>query len=94
MTDRIRGIGEEMLVSLSRPQADDEAERFLLLVARDDGDAVNLEFEAATDDTDLEDQLALLGERVAVLSSRKRSPRACCATPLRPCATSSSTMPT
>lgn len=65
MTDRIRGVGEEMLVTLSRPQADDgpKPERFLLVVARDDGDAVNLEFAAATDDTNLEDRLALLGER-------------------------------
>ena len=67
MTDRIRGVGEEMLVTLSRPQADDgpQAGRHLLVVARNDGDAVNLEFAAATDDTNLEDRLALLGERVA-----------------------------
>ena len=37
----------------------------LQYVAHNDGDAVNLEFAAATDDTNLEDRLALLGERVA-----------------------------
>lgn len=67
MTDRIRGVGEEMLVTLTQPQDSDspKAERHLLVVARNDGDAVNLEFAAATDDTNLEDRLALLGERVA-----------------------------
>ena len=67
MTDRIRGVGEEMLVTLSRSQDGDghKSERHLLVVARDDGDTVNLEFAAATDDTNLEDRLALLGERVA-----------------------------
>ena len=67
MTDRIRGVGEEMLVTLSQPHDSDgpKAERHLLVVARNDGDAVNLEFAAATDDTNLEDRLALLGERVA-----------------------------
>ena len=67
MTDRIRGVGEEMLVTLSQTQDGDglKAERHLLVVARNDGDAVNLEFAAATDDTNLEDRMALLGERVA-----------------------------
>ena len=34
-------------------------------VARDDGDAVDLEFAATTDESNLEDQLALLSEQVA-----------------------------
>ena len=64
-TDRIRIAGEEMLATLSRPHDSDrpKAERHLLEVARNDGDAVNLEFAAATGDTNLEDRLALLGGR-------------------------------
>ena len=67
MTDRLRGVGEELLVTLTRQQAGDgsHARRHLLVVARDDGDAIELEFAATTDDANLEDQLALLGEQVA-----------------------------
>ena len=66
MTDRLRGVGEEMLVTLTRQQtAGTPGEgRHLLVVARDDGDAIDLEFAATTDDANLEDQLALLGEQV------------------------------
>ena len=67
MTDRLRAVGEELLLTLTRQ--DDagraEATRHLLLVARDDGDAVQLEFAATTDDANLEDRLALLGDAVA-----------------------------
>ena len=66
MTNRLRAVGEEMLLTLTR-QADEgspPAGRHLLLVARNDGDAVDLEFAATTDDTNLEDQLALLNEQV------------------------------
>ena len=67
MSDRLRAVGEELLLTLTRPGGEDgtPAKRHLLLVARDDGDAVELEFAATTDDANLEDQLALLGERAA-----------------------------
>ncbi len=67
MSDRLRAVGEELLLTLTRQQADGgrDADRHLLLVARDDGDAVDLEFVATTDDANLEDQLALLSEQVA-----------------------------
>ncbi len=67
MADRLRAVGEELLLTLARPGGEDgmPAKRHLLLVARDDGDAVELEFAATTDDANLEDQLALLGERAA-----------------------------
>ena len=66
MTDRLRAVGEEMLLTLTRQEGDGrrQAGRHLLLVARDDGDAVNLEFAAATDEANLEDQLAVLSEQV------------------------------
>ena len=64
MTERLRAVGEEMLLTLTQggTDADPATERRLLLVARDDGDAVYLEFAAAGGDANLEDQLALLGE--------------------------------
>ena len=67
LTDRLRAVGEELLLTLTRPAGEGEARarRHLLLVARNDGDAVELEFAATTDDANLEDQLALLGERAA-----------------------------
>ncbi len=67
MSDRLRAVGEELLLTLARPgdEGGTPAKRHLLLVARDDGDAVELEFAATTDDANLEDQLALLGERAA-----------------------------
>ncbi len=39
--------------------------RSLLLVAQSDGDAADLEFIATTDETNLEDQLAMLSEAAA-----------------------------
>ncbi len=67
LTDRLRAVGEELLLTLTRPAGEGEAQarRHLLLVARNDGDAVELEFAATNDDANLEDQLALLGERAA-----------------------------
>ena len=67
MTDRLRAVGEELLLTLTRQEADGEQKpkRHLLLVARNDGDAVDLEFAAATDEVNLEDQLALLTEQGA-----------------------------
>ena len=67
MTERLRAVGEELLLTLTHPTADGAAPagRRLLLVARDDGDAVDLEFAATSSDANLEDQLALLGDQVA-----------------------------
>ena len=67
MTDRLRAVGEETLLTLVRRDEDDPAaqQRRLLLAARRDGRAAELEFVAATDDTNLEDRIALLGDRVA-----------------------------
>ena len=67
MTDRLRAVGEETLLTLIRRDEDDPAakERRLLLAARSDGRAAELEFVAATDETNIEDRIALLGDRVA-----------------------------
>ena len=72
MTDRLRAVGDELLLTLTRQEADGrgKASRHLLLVARDDGDAVDLEFAATTDEANLEDQLALLSEQIAELPCR------------------------
>ena len=93
MTDRLRAVGEEMLLTLTRPEDEGTAPagRHLLLVARNDGDAVELEFAATTDDSNLEDQLALLGEQTTGPRWRLRSRSDCCATMRRRCATSSFT---
>ena len=65
MTERVRAVGEETLLLLSRKDDDrpPERERSLLLIARADGDAAVLEFIAATDETNLEDQMSVLSER-------------------------------
>ena len=67
MTDRLRAVGEETLLTLVRQDEDDPAakERRLLLAARGDGRAAELEFVAATDESNIEDRIALLGDRVA-----------------------------
>ncbi len=67
MTDRLRAVGEETLLTLVRRGEDDPSakERRLLLAARSDGRAAELEFIAATDETNIEDRIALLGDRVA-----------------------------
>ncbi|MCE2392266.1 MAG: purine/pyrimidine permease [Proteobacteria bacterium] len=67
MTHRLRAVGEEMLLTLDRPETEPESgpasdPRHILLIAADDGDAVDLEFVASTDETNLEDQIALLAE--------------------------------
>ena len=65
MTDRVRAVGEETLLTLTKASEEGAAPdgRHLLLTARRDGPAAELEFVAATDDTNIEDQLALLGDR-------------------------------
>ena len=66
MVERVRAVGEETLLLLTRQ---DErragSERRLLLIARGEGDAAVLEFIAATDAANLEDRMAVLGERAA-----------------------------
>ena len=64
MVRRLRAVGEETLQVLLPPQEDrtDVRVRRLLLIARRDGAAADLEFIAATDETNLEDQMAMLSE--------------------------------
>ena len=66
MVERVRAVGEETLLLLTRQ---DErragSERRLLLIARGERDAAVLEFIAATDAANLEDRMAVLGERAA-----------------------------
>ncbi|MCY4123389.1 MAG: hypothetical protein OXG72_20975 [Acidobacteria bacterium] len=64
MIERVRAVGEETLLLIRREEertASDE--RRLLLIARGEGDAAVLEVIAATDETNLEDQMALLSDR-------------------------------
>ena len=67
MTERVRAVGEETLLLLIRSEEERAAmdKRRLLLVAGGEGDSAVLEFIAATDETNLEDRMALLGERAA-----------------------------
>ena len=63
MTERLRAVGEETLLTLIR-QDDDGPERHLRLSARNDGRAAELEFIAAAGESNIEDRMALLGDRV------------------------------
>ena len=66
MTERLRAVGEETLLTLLRAEEEDgeeRPERHLELAARSDGRAAELEFMAATDDPNIEDEMMLLGER-------------------------------
>ena len=67
MIERVRAVGEETFLLLIRKQEEHTAGngRRLLLVAGGERDAAVLEFIAATDETNLEDQMALLGDRAA-----------------------------
>ena len=64
MTDRLRAVGEETLLSLIR-QDEESGQRQLRISARADGRAAELEFVAATEESNLEDRISLLGDRVA-----------------------------
>ena len=64
MTDRLRAVGEETLLTLIR-QDEVSGRRRLQISARNDGRAAELEFVAATEDANIEDRIALLGDRVA-----------------------------
>ncbi len=60
MTDRLRAVGEETLLTLTQQGT---GERRLFLSARSDGAAAELEFVAATDDANIEDRMALLSDQ-------------------------------
>ena len=65
MTDRLRAVGEETLLTLIRPDEEGAtSERRLQISARNDGRAAELEFIAATDESNIEDRIAVLGDRV------------------------------
>ena len=64
MTDRLRAVGEETLLSLIR-QDEESGKRQLRISARADGRAAELEFVAATEESNIEDRISLLGDRVA-----------------------------
>ena len=64
MTDRLRAVGEETLLTLIR-QDEESGKRRLQISARRDGRAAELEFVAATEESNIEDRIALLGDRVA-----------------------------
>ena len=67
MIERVRAVGEEALVVLSRGEEERTAEngRWLLLVAGSERNAAVLEFIAGTDETNLDDQMPLLDDRSA-----------------------------
>ena len=64
MTDRLRAVGEETLLTLIR-QDEESGKRRLQISARNDGGAAELEFVAATEESNIEDRIAMLGDRVA-----------------------------
>ena len=66
MTDRLRAVGEETLLTLiQQDEKGGPEERRLRISARHDGRAAELEFVAATDESNIEDRIAVLGDRVA-----------------------------
>ncbi|MYK89074.1 MAG: hypothetical protein F4018_12455, partial [Acidobacteria bacterium] len=68
MTARVRAVGEETLLLLrDGEQAQPRDDRHMLLMARADGDAAVLEFIAVTDETNIEDQMAVLKDRPGAL---------------------------
>ena len=62
MTARLLTVGEETLLILIPEKG---TQRSLLLIAHGDGDAAELEFIAAAEERNLEDQMALLSEQAA-----------------------------
>lgn len=64
MVRRLRAVGEETLLVLLRKQggAETDQNRRLLLIAEADGNRAELEFIAAIEETNLEDQMAMLTE--------------------------------
>ena len=76
MEMRLRAVGEETMQVLTRGEAQPTADtaRRLLLIARSDGDAADLEFIATTDETNIEDQLAVLSEAVVNVPVEAETP--------------------
>ena len=76
MEIRLRAVGEETMQILTLDEADETAdeERQLLLIARSDGKAADLEFIATTDATNIEDQLAMLSEAAASVPVESETP--------------------
>ena len=76
-TDRLRAAAEEALLSLLRQEEDEDApsaeERRLRVVARNLRFGAGLEFTAATHEGNLENQVALLGDRPDPTSERDLS---------------------
>ena len=72
-TARLRAVAEEALLSLLGNSAPG-AERNLLLVARADGQAAELEFIASGSDGNLEDRLAMLSEGVTEIPNEAEIP--------------------
>ena len=73
METRLRAVGEETMHILTRGKVDDQ-ERRLLLIARSDGNAADLEFIATTDASNIEDQLAMLSEAAASVPVETETP--------------------
>ena len=79
MALRLRAVGEETMLLLTGGDTPDatgegDAGRRLLLVARSDGDDVDLEFIATTNEMNLEDQLAMLTEAAASVPVESETP--------------------
>ncbi len=76
METRLRAVGEETMQILTQGEAHETAdqERRLLLIARSDGNAADLEFIATTDATNIEDQLAMLSEATASVAVETETP--------------------
>ena len=76
METRLRAVGEETMQILTRGDAQAEAgpQRHLLLVARSDGGAADLEFIATTNEANVEDQLAVLAEGAASAPVESETP--------------------
>ena len=90
MTDRLRAVGEETLLTLIR-QDEESGKRRLQISARNDGRAAELEFVAATDESNIEDRMAVLGIASPASGPSRRSRCGCFGTSPRRCATSSTT---
>ena len=75
METRLRAVGEETMQILTRDEAEaEDRDRRLLLIARADGKAADLEFIATTDETNIEDQLAMLSEAAISLPAEAEIP--------------------
>ncbi len=70
MSTRLRAVGEETFQILTRRAR----QRRLLLVARKDGGSAELEFIASTDETNIEDQLAMLQDAGATVPAEAETP--------------------